>query len=69
MKTQNMNKIVKILILFLIACSFISVTFAHPGKLDKYGCHVCRKNCKKWGLRDGQYHCHKSKNYQPIKSK
>jgi hypothetical protein len=45
----------------------MSAAFAHPGKLDKYGCHVCRKNCKKWGLRDGQYHCHKSKNYQPIK--
>lgn len=31
---------------------------AHPGRTDSSGCHTCRTNCPKWGLRYGQYHCH-----------
>lgn len=31
---------------------------AHPGRTDANGCHYCRTNCAKWGLSDGQYHCH-----------
>ena len=46
---------------------------AHSGGTDKYGCHTCKTNCPKWGLKKGQYHCHKSKGLaQPkpsIKSK
>ena len=49
------------------------MAFAHPGNTDKYGCHTCRTNCSSWGLKKGQYHCHKSKMliqpYSPIKSK
>jgi Mg2+ and Co2+ transporter CorA len=52
----------KILILFLIAFSVVSVTSAHPGRTDKYGCHTCRTNCERWGLRYGEYHCHNTKN-------
>lgn len=33
---------------------------AHPGKTDKYGCHVCRSDCEMWNLKVGQYHCHKN---------
>lgn len=31
---------------------------AHPGRTDRYGCHTCRTNCPKWGLRYNEYHCH-----------
>ena len=31
---------------------------AHPGGLDKIGCHKCAKNCAQYGLHDGEYHCH-----------
>lgn len=58
----------KILILFLIAFSVVSITSAHPGRTDKYGCHTCRTNCEKWGLSYGEYHCHKPKGLpQPKK--
>jgi hypothetical protein len=51
----------KILILFFIAFSVVSITFAHPGRTDKYGCHTCRTNCERWGLQYGEYHCHNAK--------
>ena len=31
---------------------------AHSGRTDSSGCHTCRTNCSKYGLRTGQYHCH-----------
>jgi len=53
--------------------SFVQHAEAHPGNTDKYGCHTCKTNCPKWGLRKAEYHCHKSKGLvQPkaaIKSK
>ena len=53
-----MKKQTKIL---LILITFIPTTvFAHPGKTDANGCHYCRTNCAKWGLYNGQYHCHNS---------
>lgn len=50
----------KILIIFILGILFIGVmlTNAHPGRTDKNGCHVCRTNCEKWGLEQGEYHCH-----------
>lgn len=54
----------KIIIAFLfIAFSFVLIqpVLAHPGRTDKRGCHTCYTNCKKYGLRYGQYHCHKKK--------
>lgn len=50
-----------IIALLLGFLSPISV-LAHPGKTDKYGCHVCRSDCEMWNLKVGQYHCH---NYEP----
>ena len=45
--------------IILILITFIPTTvFAHPGKTDANGCHYCRTNCAKWGLYNGQYHCH-----------
>lgn len=39
--------------------------FAHPGKTDAKGCHICKSNCEAWNLKEGQYHCHSS----PIETK
>lgn len=45
-----------LLVGFTMICS-IEVD-AHPGRTDSNGCHTCRTNCAKWGLSNGQYHCH-----------
>ncbi|MFA6391631.1 MAG: YHYH domain-containing protein [Patescibacteria group bacterium] len=45
-----------LLVLFL---SSSNVAFAHPGRTDSNGGHVCRTNCASWGLKTGQYHKHK----------
>jgi len=52
-----MKQILKITILFSCLITFSSVS-AHPGNTDTNGCHTCRTNCAKWGLSNGQYHCH-----------
>lgn len=46
--------------LIIVGGLFASVqpASAHPGRTDKNGCHTCRTNCKAWGLKNGQYHCH-----------
>lgn len=41
---------------------------AHPGRTDANGCHYCRTNCAKWGLSDGQYHCHNGDGYNSSSS-
>lgn len=35
-----------------------SDAWGHSGRTDSSGCHTCRTNCAKWGLSNGQYHCH-----------
>jgi hypothetical protein len=30
----------------------------HSGGTDKNGCHVCRTNCRKYGIPTGYYHRH-----------
>ena len=52
---KKQTKIILILITFIP-----TIVFAHPGKTDANGCHYCRTNCAKWGLYNGQYHCHNS---------
>ncbi len=34
-------------------------TYVHPGGTDRNGCHICRTNCSRWGLRPGERHCHR----------
>lgn len=34
-------------------------TYAHPGRLNKQGCHVCRTRCTYWGVRWYKMHCHR----------
>ena len=52
-------KIVKVgLFVFLLYGIFIPNVFAHPGRTDANGCHVCKTNCEQYGLSYGEYHCH-----------
>lgn len=62
-------------IIFSVIVSILinpSVSLAHPGRTDAYGCHTCRTNCSSWGLSAGEYHCHRSKGIthpiEPIRS-
>lgn len=48
-------------ITFLGGILTFSFASAHPGNTDKKGCHTCKTNCPKWGLKYGQYHCHNTK--------
>lgn len=59
-------KTIKLLIVFLISIvvyslNFAGVTYAHPWRTDSSGCHTCKTNCAKQGLRYGEYHCHGKK--------
>lgn len=53
-----------LMFVFLLLCSVILLrdslqhVDAHPGRTDANGCHTCRTNCAKWGLAQGEYHCH-----------
>ncbi len=49
------KKIGIILTMLLIAFNGV---FAHPGRTDSSGCHTCKTNCAKYGLKTGEYHCH-----------
>lgn len=53
----------KILTLFMLIAllSLGNISYAHPGGLDKNGGHYCKTNCTKYGLKNGQYHCHRSR--------
>lgn len=50
-------KYTKVLIVLLMILTINNV-YAHPGRTDSSGCHYCRTNCAKWGLSEGEYHCH-----------
>jgi len=54
----NINKKISILLLVVFLSIFALPVFAHPGRTDKRGGHYCWTNCKKWGLKYGQYHYH-----------
>lgn len=60
----------KKMILFIFCCTFLfnpNIVLAHPGRTDKNGCHKCYTNCAKWGLKDGEYHCHNGNTYTNSK--
>ncbi|NOI67909.1 YHYH domain-containing protein [Vibrio sp. 99-8-1] len=42
----------------LLAGIFPLITLAHPGRTASDGCHYCRTNCAKWGVPQGERHCH-----------
>ena len=56
-----MKKILAITTIIVFLLTGSEVVFAHPGRTDKKGGHFCWTNCKKWGLRPGQYHFHSKK--------
>ncbi len=54
------------MILFAICSMFLMVPdniYAHPGRTNGSGCHVCKNNCASWGLSNGEYHCHGGNSY------
>lgn len=60
-------KYIKVLIVLLMILTINNV-YAHPGRTDSSGCHYCRTNCAKWGLSEGEYHCHNGSSSSSSKS-
>jgi hypothetical protein len=60
-----MKVFVKIFSLVLLILIMPLIVSAHPGRTDPKGCHTCKTNCEKWGLKYGKYHCHNS----PVETK
>jgi hypothetical protein len=56
---KNLKRKIFLSIVVLLCFSITTITYAHPGRTNKYGCHTCKTNCKKWWLYYWQYHCHK----------
>ncbi len=52
------GKIATYLVFIVLGLALPGSAFAHPGRADSNGGHVCRTNCAKWGLSQGQYHTH-----------
>lgn len=53
-----MNK--KSIILFFSTAFY--TLYASPGPLNEIGCHNCEgPNCKAYGLKEGEWHCHREK--------
>ena len=53
-----MSYLYKLLLAFLTIIVFASQGYAHRGQTDAKGGHVCRTNCEKYGLKQGEYHYH-----------
>jgi|SRR3989344_6485603 len=52
-----MKKIIGTALIIFILIIFTSEgTFAHPGRTDTNGGHVCLADCDEWGLKTGTYH-------------
>jgi hypothetical protein len=62
--TQLMKSVI---IIFLI-CIQPVISYAHPGKTDRYGGHKCLRGCEEWGLLYQEYHLH-DKDGRPIRVK
>ena len=63
-----MKKNIKLLVAVILILTNCSIVYAHPGRTDSRGCHYCRTNCARWGLSDGEYHCHNSGNSSSTSS-
>lgn len=61
MKQGQKIGIILITVAFLGSFLIANYALAHPGRTDKRGGHTCKTNCKKWGLKYGQYHFHRLK--------
>lgn len=57
-----MTREIKLLLMVLILALILPISAnAHPGRTNASGCHTCKTNCKSWGLKKGEYHCHGEK--------
>lgn len=56
-----MKKVLVFIVTIIVFTFTLNNVYAHPGRTDSNGCHTCRTNCTKWGLSQGEYHCHNSK--------
>ena len=64
-----MKKVLKYLFLLFVMLNIPwFLVLAHPGGLDANGCHTCKTNCAKWGLSNGEYHCHNGGNSNSYSS-
>ncbi len=53
----------------LILILFLPLTaWSHPGKTDRYGGHLCMKECEEWNLFYKEYHLH-DKDGRPVRIK
>jgi len=65
---KNYKFLLTIFICFVIITP--SQVLAHPGRTNSSGCHKCNgdnTNCAKWGLANGEYHCHSGNTYKNSK--
>ena len=62
--TQAMKSAVILFLIFLQPM----MSYAHPGKTDRYGGHKCLRGCDEWGLFYKEYHLH-DKDGRPIRVK
>ena len=44
--------------ILLGALAVPATSLAHPGNTAADGCHYCRTNCSKWGVKWNERHCH-----------
>ena len=59
MKNRAKKTFFKITLLCLIGCySSAYASPATPAMIDAEGCHTCNKVCSKFGLKNGDKHCH-----------
>lgn len=61
-------KVLVVMLTILTISLTINNVYAHPGRTDSSGCHYCRTNCAKWGLSEGEYHCHNGSSSSSSKS-
>ena len=49
-------------ILLAVAATSVGapIALSSPGGLDSRGGHHCWTNCARYGLKTGQYHCHRA---------
>lgn len=54
---ENLENL-EIAVLWFFIFFFPLVVFAHPGRTDSEGCHICRTNCDLYGVAWNERHCH-----------
>lgn len=63
---MHRRKILRSLLALIVGTA--AEALAHPGGTDAQGCHVCSSSCSKYGLKNGERHCHAKKSGTKKKS-